>query len=78
VAGMHGKMQLESRDEPHKLREAPSSRHPEPGAEAPAPRPRKVEKQSTDAVSVSLRKAYDSAVEEEIPEALMDLLRKLD
>lgn len=32
---------------------------------------------SIDAVSVSLRQAYESTLHEEIPDAFMDLLRKL-
>lgn len=33
---------------------------------------------SIDAVSASLRHAYETTLEEEIPDSLMDLLRKLD
>lgn len=31
-----------------------------------------------DAVSISLRRAYESTLHEEIPDAFLDLLRKLD
>lgn len=35
-------------------------------------------KKAVDAVSASLRQAYESTLEEVIPDSLMDLLRKLD
>lgn len=43
-----------------------------------APPPGSVKPGAIDDVSISLRQAYESTLHEDIPDALMDLLRKLD
>ena len=55
----------------------PDSRNPAPAHSAPATATRRPAG-TIDHVSASLRQAYRSTLDEDVPEALMDLLRRLD
>ena len=49
-----------------------------PSIAAEHKRPKPAKRGSMDDVSISLRQAYQSTLEEQVPDSIMDLLRQLD